>query len=151
MSRGWGGPNRARILEHVEQNPGIQKIEVCRALGLSWGTVTYHLQLLSRQGAVATRCANRQVRLYPPGAPERFMPYFAALRTPASAAILSALRDQPGIRMNDLSQNLALSRRIVQGHLNNLAQAGLVQREGQRNIRFSLADAALEPGGGKQP
>ncbi len=134
-----GAATRNLICEQVRERPGIHKSELCRALDLAWGTVTYHLRLLEKRGQLRCIARGRQVNIFPAGVPELHMRWLSALRE--DIGILPALADGLEAKVGDLSSELGLPRRIIRRHLANLEEDGFISKEGPGRIR--LAGAVL--------
>ena len=56
---------RREILDLLARNPGIARKEVASALGISGASVTWHMSLLIRDGAVRSEKDGRLVRYFP--------------------------------------------------------------------------------------
>lgn len=65
-----GGPNRLRILEELERQPGNAH-QLASSLALDYRTVRHHLRLLERSGAVARPVGDAYA------APYELSPYLA--------------------------------------------------------------------------
>lgn len=56
---------RREILDLITQNPGIARKDVASALGIAGASVTWHMALLIREGAVRSEKDGRIVRYFP--------------------------------------------------------------------------------------
>jgi predicted transcriptional regulator len=129
---------RYLIHGHVIDNPGIHYKALLRELDLSNGLVTYHLEVLEREGFI------HSVR---DGTLRRF--YAANVRVPSDrrltpeqveAAIKDMVYKHPGISQKQLIEELGLARRVVGYHLHELVSAGaLVATQRGRNTVYTLA------------
>jgi predicted transcriptional regulator len=135
-----GPATRARILEFIRANPGLHKSEVCRQLGLSWGTVGYHMRALESSGLVKPMAERREVRFFAAGTPERHMRWIAALRQAQGTDVLGSLARSPGRGIAELSRELLTSRKVVRRHLTTLDEAGILADDGGARPRFLLGD-----------
>lgn len=145
MTERDGPGTRQRILDMVKAEPGIHKMAVCRALQLSWGTVSYHVRVLSRSGQLSTYSPRgREVRLFPPGTREQQRRWIATVRSGLDPDLVGRLGERPGARLADLSNDLGMSRRIVQRHLLRLGEGGLIRREGGWQGRYELNAEGVE-------
>ncbi len=132
-----GAPTRQAVLDRITQNPGIHKSALQRELGLGWGTISYHLDVLRRQGHVKTMPQGRQLRVFPMAVPDEHMRWLSALREEVPQGILSSLAEKPGACIEEITADLGLSRRAVRRHLNLLAAQGLVNAsQGLARDRF---------------
>ncbi|MHB8632845.1 MAG: ArsR family transcriptional regulator [Thermoplasmatota archaeon] len=136
-----GPATRDLVLGLVEREPGIHKSALKRELGLGWGTISYHLEMLRRRGAIKMRAQGRQVGVFPSRVPDGHMPWLAALREAVPQGILTRLAERPEARIDELSEDLGLSRRIVRRHLTDLTAQGLVRGPlGVSRNRFRLGE-----------
>lgn len=142
-----GSRTRQAVLDCIVRSPGIHKSELQRQLGLGWGTVSYHLDVLRRDGRVKMMERGRQVALFATDVPDEHMRWLAALRSDVPNGILHHLAQRPQARIEEMVVDLGLPRRIVRRHLRDLAQQGLVSEpQGLLRNRFSLEDAATLDG-----
>ena len=87
-----GEGSRARIMQVLRERPGLNKTQLCRLVGLSWATTTYHLRRLQVQGAVELeRRGRRDVRCFPVAVPAKYRPWLAALLDASSSQILETI------------------------------------------------------------
>jgi predicted transcriptional regulator len=121
-----GDATRQVILNLLQQHPGLHKSELARALGLGWGTISYHLQVLCQTGAVQQMRRGRRLRLFPGGMDEKQMRLLCAMRQDVQNDILKALTFSPGAAAESLADELGLSRRLIRRHLASLEEDGIV-------------------------
>lgn len=133
------------ILAIVAQRPGIHKSEICRSLGLSWGTLSYHLRRLKARGEMVIVASGRETRLFPPRIPQAQFQMLARLHNPVDAAIIGQLSGAPTLRADDLSANLGLSLQVIRRHLATLVHEGLVTPDGDYARRFQLVPSTSVP------
>lgn len=129
-------PLRARILEVVRAQPGIQQERLQESLGLPWGTFRYHLHVLRR---------NRLVRVEPHGryrlvhlADAACDPRARLAAQGKALAVYEWLAANPGASAGDAARALGLARQLVGHHLTALERSGLVQRDGEGPARWSI-------------
>src|SRR5688500_5995596 len=120
-----GPATRARIVETVAQHPGASKSEVCRLTGLSWGTVSHHLAVLAREGAVVSKPAGSAVRFRLPGVTSQQALIVRLLSGDIPLRLVEELAGRPGLRLRDLTLALGVSRKIIRRHLMTLEEAGV--------------------------
>lgn len=140
-----GPTTRQRVLACVQAKPGIYKNKLCREMGLSWGTVTYHVAVLARRRQVRIVTLGKEARLFAVDVPERHLRWLAALSEEASVPILVRLSERPGASVADLSASLGFSHKILRRHLTLLTEEGLVAHDGQSRRRYHVdAQEALD-------
>jgi len=120
----------------IMRTPGIHMSEVQRELGLGWGTVAYHVQVLQSNGRIAVHRGGREARLFAAGVSHERMAWISATHNPVHASILEALGRTPGLRADDLAAGLALTPNAVRRHLSALGRQGLVGWKGVHGRRF---------------
>jgi predicted transcriptional regulator len=133
---------REEILGLIERKPGLHKTALCEATGLAWGTVDYHLRLLSRAGRVTMARVGRETRCFPGQLPARHESLLATLTSAPAQRIALALRHMPGQGVGALSEQLGLSSKVVRRHLLRLLDHGLLERAGFHRPRYQLRPEA---------
>jgi DNA-binding MarR family transcriptional regulator len=139
-----GAPARARLLALVQTDPGIHKSDLCRMAGLSWGSVSHHLQVLLREGLVRVHTVGKRTLVFPPDVDECHWSALCALRDARAVAVVEALRKQPRARLGQLQEALRLDAKTVRRLLQRLEQAAIVQKHGYARPQFSLRAEAGE-------
>lgn len=127
---------RRMIMKVVEEHPGVHKSELCRQVGLGWGTVSYHLRLLERARRLQTVSGKREVRVFLGNIPQERMKALAALQGEGGQAVAGLLADRPGVRQADICRALGASRKLIRRHLEVLQKEGLITSEGNRRARY---------------
>ena len=126
---------RGRVYQYVEMSPGEHFHGICRALSLGAGTVTYHLEVLSRLGLVTARTDGVYKRFYPTGVrpPETN----GGVLSEVQARIVHAVRDLPGITQKELVSLLGVRQSTLGYQMAKLIERGLVRAERRgRNVRY---------------
>lgn len=124
-------PRRARILELVRHEPGVEANTVARTLGISWSNALYHIVTLQRLGHVRVHRLDGRTALFSSDSPyyngdkERV----ALLRRPAFRRLYEVLQQNPGLDQAELVRRLRRGQPAVSKTLRRLQQAGLVQFE----------------------
>lgn len=147
---------RDHLLALIEREPGLHKTALCEATGLAWGTVDYHLRLLSRAGRVTMARIGRETRCFPGQLAPPHESLLATLTSGPATRIALALRHMPGQGVGALSEQLGLSAKVVRRHLLRLLDHGLLERAGFHRPRYQLrpgAEPLLDQAGGafRQP
>jgi predicted transcriptional regulator len=135
-SRLLENPQRERLMEAIQANPGVHISRLRELAELSWGTTVYHLRLLEKNELVTSvpRAGQRHFFIKTPGVDA------ARLRRAASAIVgqetahrvAFAVLNLPGASQKDLAEHLGVSGRVVAHHVGRLQKAELLtkQRDG---------------------
>jgi predicted transcriptional regulator/nitrous oxidase accessory protein NosD len=130
---------RGRVYQYLEMSPGDHFHGICRALSLGAGTVTYHLEVLSRLGLVLSRTDGVYKRFYPAGVrpPEAN----GGVLSEVQVRIVHAVRDLPGITQKELVALLGVRQSTLGYQMAKLIEKGLVRGERRgRNVRYHAAE-----------
>jgi predicted transcriptional regulator len=130
---------RGRVYQYLEMSPGDHFHGICRALGLGAGTVTYHLEVLTRLGLVKARADGVYKRFYP--AEVRPPEMNGGVLSEVQARIVHAVRDLPGITQKELVSLLGVRQSTLGYQMAKLLEKGLVlaERHG-RNVRYHASE-----------
>lgn len=120
-------PMRRRLLQIIEEKPGIHASELCRASGEPWGTVQYHLSLLHKGELVTTVEAGRERRFFPHQVDLGRARLLAILHQGRRIEIATFIQGNPGARQVDICDALSLSRKTFRHAIEPLVEEGLVQ------------------------
>ncbi|HYS71545.1 MAG TPA: PKD domain-containing protein, partial [Thermoplasmata archaeon] len=128
---------RGQIYGYIRVHPGDTYTDIRRNLDLNNGTLTYHLDVLEREGLVRSRAQGSRKTFYP-----------VDVRPPEDGGglheiqqrLLRVLHEAPGTGVSDLAGVLGISRQLAIYHLRFLAQQGFVrlERRGVRLCAFAL-------------
>lgn len=134
-----GHETRERILDAVRRDPGVNKSDLARRLGHSWGTMSHHIQRLTRQGQVRAFRDGRSLLLYPADVPVSHLRQLAALQGEVPVKIMDLLaKGERGIQ--ELADLLEASRKSVRRALQHMDEAGLVGRGPGLHGKFYLRE-----------
>ncbi|MDE1882270.1 MAG: winged helix-turn-helix transcriptional regulator, partial [Euryarchaeota archaeon] len=111
---------RRRIFEAVRANPGISARELQRALHLGWGQTAYHLDQLTRGGALRRERAGGRDRYFPQEMTWEDRKILLFLRSPAERVLLVEMLASPGLTFAELPSRVGLSRSTVSFHLRHM-------------------------------
>lgn len=145
-------PARRRAVELVEDDPGLTAAEVAEALGTSYHSARYHLEMLAEFDEVMERKVGGHVRFFPNHGrlPPRVAERVAALREPTRAAVLRAVLDGAGATTSGVGQAVGVAASTASFHLARLEEVGLVRRERDgmcvRHFAVEAAVAGLPDG-----
>lgn len=128
---GNGESVRERIREVVEAEPGIHKSSLQRDLGIGWGNLTHHIQILEQQGHLTTLQKGRRVHLFGREVAEDARDLLASLRGGAMA-VAELLSSRDAADVDELAAELGIGRKAVRRHLTGLRDQGLSFRSDGR-------------------
>lgn len=139
-------PRRARILEFVRGQPGVESSTVARALGLSWGPLVYHLGRLEHAGHLSVRRVGGRTALFAASAGYRGREeQLVLLRRATLRRLHELLGAHPGVDQAAIAVLLGISQPLVSRSLRRLTAANLVRsaRAGRRRVYYPNAAAAV--------
>ncbi len=129
---------RGQIVGYVSANPGSTYSQVRKSLGLSNGTLAYHLWVLERLGFVRSERQGRLRRLFPTG-PIARSDWFVL--SPIQYAILDVLHAQGPMSQIEIARRLRVSKQRAHYNVNALRKLALLQNTGEGRIGLSTAGA----------
>lgn len=128
-------PTRRRIYEVVNGNPGASARDVQRLAGLAWGETAYHLDVMTRAGAVRRERGGRRDYYYPPEMTWNDRKLVRSLRSDSQRRILLELTGSGGLTISELCARTGLSVSTTAFHLRELVEASLVEPFRDGNVR----------------
>lgn len=137
-------PMRRSIYEHIRYRPGVHLRELQRHVGLSMGTLSYHLSRLERNGCVVVRQFARYKSYFCTGQIDRVdKDYLYYLRHRMPARILEEVAQNPGISFGDLRERVPIAPSTLSYHLRKLIRAQLLSESAVgRGKTYHVVDAA---------
>lgn len=130
-------PQRARLLDAVQADPGVHFQELSRRLGLGHGVLEHHLRKLVDAELVVVRRSAGYTCYFPKATDRRVMDAAPMLRSGGSRAVLAAVAQRPGTSSRDLAAHLGLAPSTVSYHLKRLETAGLVLPDARAGVRLT--------------
>ncbi len=132
---GLDHPTRVRIYNHLLVLPGDHFRSIVRHLRIGVGEGRHHLNVMLRSGVVREHKTNGRCRYYPQGQDptsdrnDLFAKHwnYRDLRLRVLFAVRNAVEAKP----STVAKALGISRQLAAYHLANLAELGLVRRDGQ--------------------
>ncbi|WP_455391774.1 winged helix-turn-helix transcriptional regulator [[Eubacterium] cellulosolvens] len=116
---------RAKILEHINRNPGIHYRKILNDLNLQMGVLTHHLNMLERQQYIKSLQDSMYRRFYPINSPTNT----DLILSDMQKNILQAIHDAPGISQAEVARNLGVARKVVNYHIRILSDADFIDVE----------------------
>ncbi|MEE9150730.1 MAG: winged helix-turn-helix transcriptional regulator, partial [Thermoplasmata archaeon] len=126
---------RGMIRGYIMANPGEHYNAIKRALGLTNGTLAYHLKTLEKEDLIASARDGRYKRFYPPGMK---VPDGVVILNKGQELIMGQIIDNPGISQKELSDIVGLSTSTINYHISVMANAGFirVERKGKQTMCY---------------
>lgn len=140
-----GPATRDAILDAVRARGGLHKSELRRIVGIGWGNLGHHLQVLERQGLVQLEGRGRLVWVFDAAVPHGERDRLVATRPGVAQRLLAALGMRDRVTVGSLSQELDLSKKVIRRHLGELERAGVVQRRKGHPPSFAPKPPAPPP------
>lgn len=141
-----GPATRQAILTVLGEDPGLTKSQLCRRIGLAWGTVSHHLRTLEAEAAVVRRHLLGRTRLFPAGLAEGAALQHVLASSPLLPALLASVHKDPGVGVQDLARALGVNRHGIRSGLGVLMESGLVARTHDYRPRFFVVEAGRAEG-----
>jgi predicted transcriptional regulator len=134
-----GDETRAAILRAVEATPGLNKSQASQSLGISWGCLRYHVQVLERSFQLRVHRSRGEVHLFPLNLPKRHVQWLSVLRDDTRLELAQLIAEYPGTDSANLADLVGVSPRSIQRHLVHLRGAELVEAHVNRTTPEALA------------
>lgn len=132
-----------KIIQLVEENPGIRYSEIRRATGLANGVLSYHLSKIEKSGQIMVERTPRVARLYPCGIRQEEAVVIKHLKNPTERKILSALLEGEQ-DFKEIVKKTKKSQGTISFYLKTLCGDNLIRRKIiNKTMMFQLVDVAL--------
>ncbi|MHB8565472.1 MAG: winged helix-turn-helix transcriptional regulator [Nitrososphaerales archaeon] len=128
--------SRAKIIELVSMLPGIHLRELQRTLGVSFNSIRYNTDLLSRSGEIICERTSGYSRLYPVGTSESDKLVYSAIRNRTTRRILVQLGKSAQLTNKELTEHTGLAKSTISEHVHALLLSNLV--------RLTLSDGGFK-------
>jgi len=138
-ARGAGQSTRALILEAIEERPGINKSELRRRLGMAWGSIWYHLDVLERSLCIRVHRSGTDVHLFPLKIPRHEVDWLSVLRDATRRHIAEHLLLHPDTSARQLAKRYGIGVRHVRRQLARLREVALIEPDAARPTRAARA------------
>jgi len=133
--------NRGMIRGYLLVHPGDSYSDIRRNLGLSNGTLSYHLTVLEREGIIQSQTRGSRKLFFPR---EARLPNDGGGMHEVQLRMLRAVREIPGLAVTDLAGALGISSQLALYHLRDLAAKGRIRFE-RRGLRLRCYAEGSEP------
>lgn len=120
---------RDRIIEQIDQNPGIHLRELHRVLGCAMGALQYHLTNLLDERLVISFQSGNTRHFFPFGFTEDndVLQLVSLIRNPTIRSIISESMKHDRITQAELSRKLSLEKSLISYYANNLVNVGILK------------------------
>lgn len=128
MTTGPGRTSRNQLLAIIRERRGLHKSELMRLADKGWGNVGHHLTKLEEQGLIQTEVRGRLRWVFDRHVPAKERDLIVAMRPGPARRILEylGLRERASVRT--MSDELAVSKKVIRLHLNSLHRAEAVEK-----------------------
>lgn len=121
---------RELIFGAIRARPGISASDLAKLANVSWGTTTYHLEVLEQNRMVSSLRKGRHRRYFENGADlATSKDVVALLQNPVTASIAQQICNVPGATQKDLARATGMTPQALHWHIVRLCGAGIVRKE----------------------
>lgn len=136
---------RAKLVELVEQTPGLSQKELCEGVGAGWGNTVYHLQRLEQAGFLRSEKQGHHRRFYRTGEmPSEDIEALGVLKNDNANQIARYLLEQPGCKQKDVCEALDISPSLAHKWIKRLEDNDLVQSEREWRSKHYTPEKRLD-------
>ncbi|MBI2078947.1 MAG: helix-turn-helix domain-containing protein [Euryarchaeota archaeon] len=129
--------NRRRIYEHIRRMPGVHLRQIQRDLGMSMGTLEYHLRRLEKSGLLVTRETNRFKSYFALGELDRRdKDYLYYLRQRMPRKIAAEIARDAELPLKQLVQRMPIAPSTLSFHLKKLVRSQIVLEYAQGREKY---------------
>jgi predicted transcriptional regulator/major membrane immunogen (membrane-anchored lipoprotein) len=117
---------RGQIFGYIKINPGDNYTTIKKNLELNNGTLTYHLNVLEKEGLIKSWSNGSHKYFYPQGVK---IPGNGVKNPSIYDAILKSIKDSPGITVSDIAAINGISKQLANYHIRKMAAEGTIELE----------------------
>jgi predicted transcriptional regulator len=117
---------RGQIFGYIKVNPGDNYTTIKKNLDLNNGTLTYHLNVLEKEGFIKSWTNGSHKYFYPMGVK---IPGNGVKNPSIHDAILKSIKDSPGISVSDIAAVNGISKQLANYHIRKMAAEGTIELE----------------------
>lgn len=119
---------RKRLVDIIEEDPGLSQQELCDAVDAGWGNTTYHLQRLEQAGFVRSKKQGHHRRFYRQGTVEnQDIDALGVLKNDNAHKIARYLIQDPGAKQKDVCEALDISPSLAHKWIKRLEENELLE------------------------
>ncbi len=136
---------RTEIYNFINANPGVQFRAICSSLGLSIGTVQFHIAILQKTGLITFIRQGKYKRFFTArNYTKKQMETIATLRLNTVKNILKTLLQGKHISHHQLAMHLSISSQGLTWQMNRLRETGLIQENRNGiNVTYTIDQTQL--------
>ena len=143
-----GHRTRKAIHQYISAYPGVAVTTIQNALGLSEGTLRYHLQYLERHNIISSRQQGNFRCCFPCQDGEPCLPRFPAVDpntlTDIQRRLIDTVRTSPGLGITELESLTGINRRVLQYNIKVLREQMFIWKVGNgRSTQYHYATREL--------
>ncbi|MFN4337185.1 MAG: winged helix-turn-helix transcriptional regulator [Candidatus Nitrosocaldus sp.] len=136
--------NRYRVLHTIKNIQGIRYMELKRLTGLSYGTLTYHLTRLEREGRIRVLRSPRKSRYYTSDVDDSQADIIDCIRSRICKDILAMILKDGTVTLDGLAKSLKKAKITIKYHIERLKVKGIIEGERiGRYIFYRLKDSTI--------
>ena len=119
---------RQKLVEFISGSPGIRYRELLRLTGLSNGVLSYHIDVLIKNGKIKNKKANQRVtRYYPNGFSDEESDIIAVLRQDTPRKMIQYIIENPYCTFNEIVDFCDKVPSTVSWHLNKIKECNILE------------------------
>lgn len=127
---------RSRLLELVEDDPGISPSELVDTIEVSLPTILYHVRVLEETGLLEVDRRGRAACLFVAGAATKLRRRtLAALRRDGRGDLLRLVVREPEVGLSEAARRLDRAPSTIKRHADTLIEEGILQDVGDGRLR----------------
>ncbi|SPC34899.1 protein of unknown function [Candidatus Nitrosocaldus cavascurensis] len=136
--------NRYIVLNTIKNIQGIRYMELKRLTGLSYGTLTYHLTRLEREGSIRAVRSARKSRYYTSDVDDLQADIIECIRNRICKDIISMIVEYGAVTLDGLAKALKKAKTTINYHIERLRARGIIEgKRIGRYIFYSLRDSSI--------
>lgn len=135
-----GAGTRDRLMSLIRADPGVHKSDLCRMTGLSWGSISHHLQVLGRHRRIQLHMAGKRTMVFPAEVRQELWSALSALRDPRAAATVDHLKAVGRASLKEMAAHLGTDAKTTRRILQRLEEVAIVHKQGYTRPRFLLSE-----------
>lgn len=129
-----------KIIQLVNENPGIRYSEIMRQTGLKNGVLSHHLSKIEEDGKIIIERTPRVARAYPCGTQLQEAHIIKSLRIATTKKIIISLLDGK-LTFRQITEKAGKSQGTISTYLKILVESGMVNRRSYNDeLVFELAN-----------
>ncbi len=145
-----GNEKRQNIIQYVSDTPGAHLRRIATELEMSYGTLTYHVYRLEKEGFITSRAQGAFKRFFPATGGVKRQSSDRPLETELRGVereIYDYMGANPGTTQSDIAKALGLSRQALHYHVKKLDKRGFLRKVTQGRETLCYVRTGNEPDG----